>query len=162
VRSRSCCTLRGRRGWRRRERWCGCAGSTMTQYCLTLICLKWTDRNVPQNSPRLPSYPNIMLTRDEEDDQVEPLDAGADDCVTKAISEQPTNRATAAIRHSKSETVETSTLDRHRKCRAEPCSSSCRRRRAGASPVLQEFEMLRHLIEHTYWVVPHNRLLPSL
>ncbi len=61
-------------------------------------------RIISQNYPRLPV---VMLTvRDEEDDKVEALDAGADDYVTKPFQiRELTARLRAAIRRSKASEV---------------------------------------------------------
>jgi len=111
-----------------------------------------------------PHIPIIMLTvREEEDDKVEALDAGADDYVTKPFQiRELTARLRSAIRRSKISTgpsdspviVGSLMLDpgRHR---VEKMGQEVR-----LTP--KEFEMLRYLMEHAGRPVPHNRLLTSI
>jgi two-component system KDP operon response regulator KdpE len=111
-----------------------------------------------------PHVPIIMLTvREEEDDKVEALDAGADDYVTKPFQiRELTARLRSAIRRSKTSTVQPdSTLvigalrldpDRHR---VEKMGQEVR-----LTP--KEFTMLRYLMEHAGRPIPHNRLLISI
>jgi two-component system KDP operon response regulator KdpE len=120
-----------------------------------------TCRRIHHSYPRLPI---IMLTvRDEEDDKVEALDAGADDYVTKPFQiRELTARLRAAIRRSKTSTVEPESWivigdvmlnpSRHR---VEKLGQELR-----LSP--KEFEMLRYLMEHAGRPVPHTRLLISI
>jgi two-component system KDP operon response regulator KdpE len=108
--------------------------------------------------------PIIMLTvRDEEDDKVEALDAGADDYVTKPFQmRELTARLRSAIRRSKTSTIPSDSTvaigsivldpDRHR---VEKMGQEVR-----LTP--KEFEMLRYLMEHAGRPVPHNRLLTSI
>jgi two-component system KDP operon response regulator KdpE len=111
-----------------------------------------------------PHIPIIMLTvRDEEDDKVEALDAGADDYVTKPFQiRELTARLRSAIRRSKTSIVpfdapiEIGVLrlspDRHR---VEKMGQEIR-----LTP--KEFAMLRYLMEHAGRPIPHNRLLTSV
>jgi two-component system KDP operon response regulator KdpE len=105
----------------------------------------------------------MLTVRDEEDDKVEALDAGADDYVTKPFQiRELTARLRAAIRRSKTSTVEPESWivigdvmlnpGRHR---VEKLGQELR-----LSP--KEFEMLRYLMEHAGRPVPHNRLLISI
>ncbi len=105
----------------------------------------------------------MLTVRDEEDDKVEALDAGADDYVTKPFQiRELTARLRAAIRRSKTSTVEPESWivigdvmlnpSRHR---VEKLGQELR-----LSP--KEFEMLRYLMEHAGRPVPHNRLLTSI
>jgi two-component system KDP operon response regulator KdpE len=120
-----------------------------------------TCRRIHQTYPRLPI---IMLTvRDEEDDKVEALDAGADDYVTKPFQiRELTARLRAAIRRSKTSSVEPDSLvvigdvmlDRVRH-RIEKLGQELH-----LTP--KEFEMLRYLMEHAGRPVPHGRLLISI
>jgi two-component system, OmpR family, KDP operon response regulator KdpE len=111
-----------------------------------------------------PHIPIIMLTvRDEEDDKVEALDAGADDYVTKPFQiRELTARLRSAIRRSKASAVPSNSPlvigdlmldpDRHR---VEKMGQEVR-----LTP--KEFEMLRYLMEKPGRPVPHNRLLTSI
>ena len=120
-----------------------------------------TCRRIYQSHPRVPI---IMLTvRDEEDDKVEALDAGADDYVTKPFQiRELTARLRSAIRRSKTLTVQPDSTvvigalcldpDRHR---VEKMGQEVR-----LTP--KEFAMLRYLMEHAGRPIPHNRLLTSI
>jgi two-component system KDP operon response regulator KdpE len=118
-------------------------------------------RIISQNYPRLPV---VMLTvRDEEDDKVEALDAGADDYVTKPFQiRELTARLRAAIRRSKASEVPSDSpivigplvLDPGRR-RVEKMGQEIH-----LTP--KEFSMLRYLMEHAGRPVPHNRLLTSV
>lgn len=111
-----------------------------------------------------PQIPIIMLTvRDEEDDKVEALDAGADDYVTKPFQiRELTARMRSIIRRSKTPTVPSNSPvvvgslvldpDRHR---VEKMGREIR-----LTP--KEFAMLRYLMEHAGRPIPHNRLLISI
>jgi two-component system KDP operon response regulator KdpE len=111
-----------------------------------------------------PHLPIIMLTiRDEEDDKVEALDAGADDYVTKPFQiRELTARLRAAIRRSKLlpstpnslSVIGGLTLDQVR-YRVEKHGREIR-----LSP--KEFEMLRYLMHHAGRPIPHSRLLSSI
>jgi two-component system KDP operon response regulator KdpE len=111
-----------------------------------------------------PQIPIVMLTvRDEEDDKVEALDAGADDYVTKPFQiRELTARLRSIIRRSKTLAVPPDSpivvgslmLDPDRR-RVEKMGQEVR-----LTP--KEFEMLRYLMEHAGRPVPHNRLLTSI
>jgi len=111
-----------------------------------------------------PHIPIIMLTvRDEEDDKVEALDAGADDYVTKPFQiRELTARLRSIIRRSKTSGVPSDspivvgplTLDPDRR-RVEKMGKEVH-----LTP--KEFEMLRYLMEHAGRPVPHNRLLIAI
>jgi two-component system KDP operon response regulator KdpE len=120
-----------------------------------------TCRRICQSYPRLPI---IMLTvRDEEDDKVEALDAGADDYVTKPFQiRELTARLRAAIRRSKTALLEPNslivvgdvTLDRVRH----------RIEKLGVEIHLtpKEFDLLGYLMEHAGRPVSHHRLLTAI
>jgi two-component system KDP operon response regulator KdpE len=111
-----------------------------------------------------PQLPIIMLTvRDEEDDKVEALDAGADDYVTKPFQiRELTARLRSAIRRARTQPLPAGaptvigdlTLDPVR-CRVEKQD-----REIHLTP--KEFEMLRYLMQHAGRPVPHARLLTSI
>ena len=117
-----------------------------------------TCRRIHHSSPHIPI---VMLTvRDEQDDKVEALDAGADDYVTKPFQiRELTARLRSAIRRSKTPTIPSDSTvvigsvmldaDRHR---VEKMGQEVR-----LTP--KEFTMLRYLMEHAGRPVPHNRLL---
>jgi two-component system, OmpR family, KDP operon response regulator KdpE len=111
-----------------------------------------------------PQLPIIMLTvRDEEDDKVEALDAGADDYVTKPFQiRELTARLRSAIRRARTQPLAAGaptvigdlTLDPVR-CRVEKQD-----REIHLTP--KEFEMLRYLMQHAGRPVPHARLLIAI
>jgi two-component system, OmpR family, KDP operon response regulator KdpE len=111
-----------------------------------------------------PQLPIIMLTvRDEEDDKVEALDAGADDYVTKPFQiRELTARLRSAIRRARTQPLAAGaptvigdlTLDPVR-CRVEKQD-----REIHLTP--KEFEMLRYLMQHAGRPVPHARLLTAI
>jgi two-component system KDP operon response regulator KdpE len=120
-----------------------------------------TCRRICHSHPQLPI---IMLTvREEEDDKVEALDAGADDYVTKPFQiRELTARLRSIIRRSKipaisphSPIVIGSVMldpDRHR---VEKIGQEVR-----LTP--KEFEVLHYLMKHAGHPVPHSRLLVSI
>jgi two-component system KDP operon response regulator KdpE len=118
-------------------------------------------RRIREIYPRLPII--VLTVREEEDDKVEALDAGADDYVTKPFQiRELTARLRAAIRRSKTSAVAPDSfvvigdvmLDYGRR----------RVEKQGVEIHLtpKEFEMLRYLVEHAGRAVPHNRLLTSI
>ena len=120
-----------------------------------------TCRRIFRAYPRLPI---IMLTvRDEEQDKVEALDAGAHDYVSKPfLIRELTARLRAAIRSSRMTAVVTDDSitigdlilnPEHR--RIEKAGQEIR-----LSP--KEFEMLHYLMEHAGRPVPHGRILTSI
>ncbi len=118
-------------------------------------------RRIHQGFPQIPI---VMLTvRDEEDDKVEALDAGADDYVTKPFRiRELTARLRSIIRRSKTPAVPSNapvmvgslTLDPDRR-RVDKMGQEIH-----LTP--KEFELLRYLMEHAGRPVPHNRLLTSI
>ena len=120
-----------------------------------------TCRRIFQTHPGLPI---IMLTvRDDEEDKVEALDAGAHDYVTKPFQvRELTARLRAAIRSSKLSTGPSDSaiiigdlalnLGRHR---VEKLGQEIH-----LTP--KEFEMLHYLMKHAGRPVQHNRLLTSI
>jgi two-component system, OmpR family, KDP operon response regulator KdpE len=111
-----------------------------------------------------PHIPIVMLTvRDDEDDKVEALNAGADDYVTKPFQiRELTARLRSIIRRSKTSAIPSNvpvvvgslTLDPDRH-RVEKMGQEIH-----LTP--KEFEMLRYLMEHAGRPVSHNRLLVSI
>jgi len=111
-----------------------------------------------------PHIPIIMLTiRDEEDDKVEALDAGADDFVTKPFQiRELTARLRAAIRRSKLSPAPPNSLTVIGSLVLDPVRYRVEKqgREIRLSP--KEFEMLRYLMQHAGRPVPHTRLLTSI
>jgi two-component system, OmpR family, KDP operon response regulator KdpE len=111
-----------------------------------------------------PYLPIIMLTiRDEEDDKVEALDAGADDYVTKPFQiRELTARLRAAIRRSKLLPATPSALSVIGGLTLDPVRYRVDKhgREIRLSP--KEFEMLRYLMQHAGRPIPHSRLLSSI
>jgi two-component system, OmpR family, KDP operon response regulator KdpE len=118
-------------------------------------------RRIHQDYPQLPI---IMLTvRDEEDDKVEALDAGADDYVTKPFQiRELTARLRSAIRRSRTVPVSTDSPTVIGSIMLDP--SRYRVEKLGQEIHLtpKEFEMLRYLMQHAGRPVPHHRLLTTI
>jgi len=111
-----------------------------------------------------PQLPIIMLTvRDEEDDKVEALDAGADDYVTKPFQiRELTARLRSAIRRAKTLPVSADSPTVIGSIMLDP--SRYRVEKLGQEIHLtpKEFEMMRYLMLHAGRPVPHHRLLTSI
>ena len=118
-------------------------------------------RIISQNYPRLPV---VMLTvRDEEDDKVEALDAGADDYVTKPFQiRELTARLRAAIRRSKASEVPSDSPIVIGSLVLDPGRRRVEKMGQEIHLTPKEFSMLRYLMEHAGRPVPHNRLLTSV
>lgn len=108
--------------------------------------------------------PVLMLTvRDNEDDKVEALDAGADDYVTKPFQiRELTARLRSAVRRFRAPsnpaetplTIGAITLDRLR--------HSVQKNGIGVHLTPKEFEVLRYLMEHAGRPIAHGRILAAL
>jgi len=111
-----------------------------------------------------PHLPIIMLTvRDEEDDKVIALDAGADDYVTKPFQiRELTARLRSAIRRSKTSQVPLSSPTIIGSVMLDPSRHRVEKQGEEVRLTPKEFEMLRYLMEHAGRPVPHNRLLTSI
>jgi two-component system KDP operon response regulator KdpE len=120
-----------------------------------------TCRRISQSYPRLPI---IMLTvRDEEDDKVEALDAGADDYVTKPFQiRELTARLRAAIRRSKTLATQSDSFTIIGDIMLDPGRHRVEKLGQEVHLTPKEFDMLRYLMEHAGRPVPHNRLLTSI
>jgi two-component system KDP operon response regulator KdpE len=118
-------------------------------------------RIISQNYPRLPV---VMLTvRDEEDDKVEALDAGADDYVTKPFQiRELTARLRAAIRRSKASEVPSDSPIVIGSLVLDPGRRRVEKMGQEIHLTPKEFSMLCYLMEHAGRPVPHNRLLTSV
>jgi len=112
----------------------------------------------------LPHLPIVMLTvRDEEDDKVEALDAGADDYVTKPFQiRELTARLRAAIRRSKLLPSPPSSPTVIGGLALDPLRHRVEKqgREIRLSP--KEFAMLQFLMQHAGRPIPHTRLLTSI
>jgi two-component system KDP operon response regulator KdpE len=117
-----------------------------------------TCRKIYQAYPQLPV---IMLTvRDDEEDVVEALDAGAHDYITKPFQMgELTARLRAAIRRSKSTGAPSDLVI----VIGDLALSPSRRRIDKLGHEIRftpkEFEMLRYLMEHAGRPIPYSRLL---
>lgn len=111
-----------------------------------------------------PHVPIIMLTvRDEEDDKVEALDAGADDYVTKPFQiRELTARLRSAIRRSKTSTVQPDSTVVIGALRLDPDRHRVEKMGQEIRLTPKEFAMLRYLMEHAGRPIPHIRLLTSI
>jgi two-component system KDP operon response regulator KdpE len=120
-----------------------------------------TCRRISQNFPHLPI---IMLTvRDEEDDKVEALDAGADDYVTKPFQiRELTARLRSAIRRSKAATVQSDSVVAIGALRLDPDRHRVEKMGQEIRLTPKEFAMLHYLMEHAGRPIPHSRLLVSI
>lgn len=111
-----------------------------------------------------PHIPIIILTvRDEEDDKVEALDAGADDYVTKPFQiRELTARLRSAIRRSKTSAVASGSPVVIDSLILDPDRRRVEKRGQEVRLTPKEFEMLRYLMEHAGHPIPHKRLLVSI
>jgi two-component system KDP operon response regulator KdpE len=111
-----------------------------------------------------PHIPIIMLTvRDEEDDKVEALDAGADDYVTKPFQiRELTARLRSIIRRSKTSAVPSDSPVVIGSLMLDPGRHRVEKMGQEVRLTPKEFKMLRYLMEHAGRPVPHNRLLTSI
>jgi two-component system, OmpR family, KDP operon response regulator KdpE len=118
-------------------------------------------RRIHDNYPHIPI---IMLTvRDEEDDKVEALDAGADDYVTKPFQiRELTARLRSIIRRSKTSAVPSNSPVVVGSLMLDPDRHRVEKMGQEIHLTPKEFEMLRYLMEHAGRPVPHNRLLTSI
>ena len=120
-----------------------------------------TCRRICQSHPHVPI---IMLTvRDEEDDKVEALDAGADDYVTKPFQiRELTARLRSAIRRSKTSTMQPDSTVAIGALRLDPDRHRVEKMGQEIRLTPKEFAMLRYLMEHAGRPIPHSRLLVSI
>jgi two-component system KDP operon response regulator KdpE len=118
-------------------------------------------RRIAQMYPRLPI---IMLTvRDDEEDKVEALDAGAHDYVTKPFQiRELTARLRAAIRSSKATAVSSDVSITIGELELNPGRRYVKKQGQEIRLTPKEFEMLHYLMDHAGRPVPHSRLLTSL
>jgi two-component system, OmpR family, KDP operon response regulator KdpE len=120
-----------------------------------------TCRSIHDSYPRLPVI--VLTVRDEEDDKVEALDAGADDYVTKPFQiRELTARLRAAIRRSKTSAVAPDSWIVIGEIMLNPGRHRVEKQGQELHLTPKEFEMLRYLMEHAGRPVPHSRLLISI
>jgi two-component system KDP operon response regulator KdpE len=117
-----------------------------------------------QMSAMFPRLPIIMLTvRDEEDDKVEALDAGADDYVTKPFQiRELTARLRASIRRSQTLPLPPDAPTVIGALKLDPVRYRVEKRGQEIHLSPKEFEMLRYLMQHAGRPIAHNRLLISI
>jgi two-component system KDP operon response regulator KdpE len=120
-----------------------------------------TCRRIFQAYPRLPI---IMLTvRDDEEDKVEALDAGAHDYVTKPFQvRELTARLRAAIRSSKTTEAPSDSLIAIGDLVLHPSRHRIEKLGQEIHLTPKEFEMMHYLMERAGRPVPHHRLLTSI
>jgi two-component system KDP operon response regulator KdpE len=120
-----------------------------------------TCRRIHDSYPRLPVI--VLTVRDEEDDKVEALDAGADDYVTKPFQiRELTARLRAAIRRSKTSAVAPESWIVIGEIMLSPGRHRVEKQGQELHLTPKEFEMMRYLMEHAGRPVPHSRLLISI
>jgi two-component system KDP operon response regulator KdpE len=120
-----------------------------------------TCRRIVQIYLRLPV---IMLTvRDDEEDKVEALDAGAHDYVTKPFQiRELTARLRAAIRSSKATAIPSDISIAIGDLVLNPSRRHVKKLGQEIHLTPKEFEMLHYLMDHAGRPVPHSRVLTSL
>lgn len=120
-----------------------------------------TCRRIVQIYPRLPV---IMLTvRDDEEDKVEALDAGAHDYVTKPFQiRELTARLRAAIRGSRATAVPSESFIVIGDLVLNPSRHRVEKLGQEIHLTPKEFEMLHYLMDHAGRPVPHSRVLSAL
>jgi two-component system, OmpR family, KDP operon response regulator KdpE len=111
-----------------------------------------------------PQLPIIMLTvRDEEDDKVEALDAGADDYVTKPFQiRELTARLRASIRRSQTLPLPLDSITVIGSLKLDPMRYRVEKQGQEIHLSPKEYEMLRYLMQHAGKPIPHKRLLTSI
>jgi two-component system KDP operon response regulator KdpE len=120
-----------------------------------------TCRRIHDSYPRLPVI--VLTVRDEEDDKVEALDAGADDYVTKPFQiRELTARLRAAIRRSKTSAVPPESWIVIGDVMLNPGRHRVEKQGQELHLTPKEFELLLYLMEHAGRPVPHSRLLSSI
>jgi len=122
---------------------------------------KETCRRICQSYPGLPV---IMLTvRDDEDDIVEALDAGAFDYVTKPFQiRELTARLRAVIRRRYAQTAGLDTVSIIGDITLDADRRRVEKRGEEIRLAPKEYETLRYLMEHAGRPVRHDRLLISI
>jgi len=120
-----------------------------------------TCRRIHHGFPQIPIV--VLTVRDEEDDKVEALDAGADDYVTKPFQiRELTARLRSIIRRSKTPAVPSNATVAVGSLTLDPDRHRVEKMGQEIHLTPKEFELLRYLMEHGGRPVPHNRLLTSI
>jgi len=111
-----------------------------------------------------PHMPILMLTvRDSEDDEVEALDAGADDYITKPFQlRKLTARLRSAIRRTRLQDTERDAPICVGEIELDPVRHSVQKQGKEVPLTPKEFEMLHYLMAHAGQPIPHARLLYSV
>lgn len=120
-----------------------------------------TCRRIAQSYPSLPI---IMLTvRDDEDDIVEALDAGASDYITKPFQiRELTARLRAVIRRQQAPSASQDLISVIGEITLDAGRRRVEKRGVEIHLTPKEFETLRYLMEHAGRPVRHERLLSSV
>jgi two-component system KDP operon response regulator KdpE len=111
-----------------------------------------------------PHLPIIMLTvRDDEDDKVDALDAGADDYVTKPFQmRELTARLRASIRRTQTIPLPPDAVTVIGSLTLDPIRYRVEKQGREIHLTPKEYEMLRYLMQHAGKPIPHKRLLTSI
>lgn len=120
-----------------------------------------TCRRIGQSHPSLPV---LMLTvRDDEDDVVEALDAGASDYITKPFQiRELTARLRAAMRRQQVPVTSPESVSVIGEITLDTARRRVEKKGAEIHLAPKEFETLRYLMEHAGRPVRHARLLSSV
>jgi two-component system, OmpR family, KDP operon response regulator KdpE len=120
-----------------------------------------TCHRIVQVYPRLPVI--VLTVRDDEEDKVEALDAGAHDYVTKPFQiRELTARLRAAIRSSKATAAPSDAFIAIGDLVLNPGRRHVKKLGQQIHLTPKEFEMLHYLMSHAGRPVPHSRVLTSL
>jgi two-component system, OmpR family, KDP operon response regulator KdpE len=120
-----------------------------------------TCRRIAQQYPGLPIV--VLTVRDEEQDKVDALDAGADDYVTKPFQiRELTARLRSAVRRSKVGALRADAITTIGAVMLDPERRRVEKMGEEIHLTPKEFEMLRFLMEQAGRPVPHQRLLTAI
>lgn len=120
-----------------------------------------TCRRMSSMYPQLPII--ILSVRDDEDDKVEALDAGADDYVTKPFQiRELTARLRASIRRSQALPPPPDAPTVIGDLRLDPLRYRVEKAGQEIHLTPKEYEMLRYLMQHAGKPIAHKRLLISI
>jgi two-component system KDP operon response regulator KdpE len=118
-------------------------------------------REIRRQFPRMPV---LMLTvRDNEDDKVEALDAGADDYVTKPFPvRELIARVRAAVRRSQTPVAQGNASITIGEIMVDPARRLVQKQGQAVHLTPKEFDLLLYLIKHAGLPVMHARLLSAV
>ena len=120
-----------------------------------------TCRRIRRSFTRLPIL--MLSVRDDEDDKVEALEAGADDYVTKPFqTRELTARIRAAIRRFRAPEIPAEMAIVNRAIMLDPVRRRVERAGAEVHLTPREFDALQFLMSHAGRPVTHARLLAAL